>query len=185
MQNYDSKDALIAEIRKTADLFIKEFEDISELDKNLFFDEVDRTPQEIIAYQLGWLDLIQGWDQDELEGKEVTTPAPGYKWNRLGNLYQGFYDKYKKYSLSELCGMFTVAVDSLINWIKDFNEEQLFIPGARKWAASAPSNWPIWKWVHINSVAPFKTFRSKIRKWKKIRETSIAADEVIFVKPDD
>ncbi|MGO3317954.1 MAG: ClbS/DfsB family four-helix bundle protein, partial [Leuconostoc carnosum] len=26
---------------------------------------------------------------------------------------------------------------------------------------------PVWKWVHINSVAPFGTFRTKIRKWKK------------------
>lgn len=27
------------------------------------------------------------------------------------------------------------------------------------------------KWIHINSVAPFKTFRSKIRKWKKLNVT--------------
>ncbi|MER2002308.1 MAG: ClbS/DfsB family four-helix bundle protein, partial [Carnobacterium inhibens] len=24
-----------------------------------------------------------------------------------------------------------------------------------------------WKWIHINTVAPFTNFRTKIRKWKK------------------
>ncbi|MDU5101023.1 MAG: ClbS/DfsB family four-helix bundle protein, partial [Clostridium butyricum] len=26
------------------------------------------------------------------------------------------------------------------------------------------------KWIHINTVAPFKSFRTKIRKWKKIQQ---------------
>lgn len=44
------------------------------------------------------------------------------------------------------------------------NPKGLFVT----WAASTPSNWPVWKWVHINTVAPFKSFRSKIRKWKRL-----------------
>ncbi|WP_373871402.1 MULTISPECIES: ClbS/DfsB family four-helix bundle protein [Paenibacillus] len=39
--------------------------------------EVDRTSAEIIAYQLGWLNLVMGWDKDELAGKPVIMPAPG------------------------------------------------------------------------------------------------------------
>lgn len=27
---------------------------------------------------------------------------------------------------------------------------------------------PGYKWVHINTVAPFTNFRTKIRKWKKV-----------------
>ncbi|MFZ3195383.1 MAG: ClbS/DfsB family four-helix bundle protein, partial [Bacillus mycoides] len=37
----------------------------------------------------------------------------------------------------------------------------------RKWATTK-AMWPVWKWVHINTVAPFMNFRTKIRKWKKI-----------------
>lgn len=169
MREYAGKDALIAEIEKTADLFIGEYKDVAEADKDIRFDGADRTPQEIIAYQLGWMDLIRGWDRDELEGKEVATPAPGYKWNRLGELYQGFYDNHRDKSLGELREAFTAAVASLIEWLDGFSDEELFKPGGRKWAASTASNWPIWKWVHINTVAPFKTFRGKIRKWKKLR----------------
>lgn len=170
MAEYTNKEALINEIRKTADVFIEEFHDIDEADKDLRLEGVDRTPQEIIAYQLGWMGLVRGWDQDEKAGKEVVTPAPGYKWNQLGALYQSFSEKYKECSLVEMREDFTKTVDSLLTWLNDdFTEEQVFQPAGRKWAASTPANWPVYKWIHINTAAPFKTFRSKIRKWKKIR----------------
>ena len=83
MQEYETKRALIAEIEKTADLFIKEFTDVEEGDTDKLIDGVDRTPAQLLAYQLGWLDLIMKWDKDEAEGKEVVTPCEGYKWNNL------------------------------------------------------------------------------------------------------
>jgi hypothetical protein len=64
--------------------------------------------------------------------------------------------------------MFTAAVDDTAKWFQGFSDDEVFKPGGRKWAASTTSNWPIWKWVHINTVAPFKSFRGKIRKWKKL-----------------
>lgn len=169
MQEYANKVALVAEIRKTADRFISEFADVSESDKAMRLLEVDRTPQEILSYQLGWMNLLLSWDHDELNGKEVVTPSPGYKWNQLGGLYQSFYSKYQDESLARLIELFESTVDELIQWLNSFSEEELFHPGGRKWASSTPSNWPIWKWVHINTVAPFNSFRSKIRKWKKYR----------------
>jgi hypothetical protein len=169
MNEYISIKNLTDEIKKTADAFIKEFDDLQEADKDLRLDGVDRTPQEMIAYQLGWMNLIRSWDRDELAGKEVITPAPGLKWNKLGALYQSFYEKYSSYSLEQLRRMFISTVDEFVEWVQSFSEEQVFQPSGRKWAASTASNWPIWKWVHINTVAPFKSFRSKIRKWKKIR----------------
>jgi hypothetical protein len=114
------------------------------------------------------MSLIRGWDSDELAGKKVNMPAPGYKWNQMGALYQGFYDKYKNESLAQLRKLFISAVYSLVEWLDAFTDEELFKPGGRKWATSTPSNWPIWKWVYINTVAPFKSFRSQIRKWKKL-----------------
>ncbi|HGI2398361.1 TPA: ClbS/DfsB family four-helix bundle protein, partial [Streptococcus agalactiae] len=38
------------------------------------------------------------------------------------------------------------------------------------WADSATKNavWEVYKFIHINTVAPFGTFRTKIRKWKKV-----------------
>lgn len=169
MQRYADKETFINEIKKTAGLFIKEFDDVSETDKCLLLEGVDRTPQEILAYQLGWMELLRGWDRDELAGKHVITPTSNYKWNQLGELYKYFYCKYNDYSLSDLKKMYSGAVNDFVLWIQNFEDDKLFNPGGRQWAQSTPSNWPAWKWIHINTVAPFKSFRSKIRKWKRLR----------------
>jgi hypothetical protein len=115
------------------------------------------------------MELIRGWDSEELSGNEVATPAPGVKWNQLGLLYQGFYDRFAALPLAQLIARFRVDVDDFIRWVGEFSEDEVFSSGGRKWASSTPSDWPIWKWIHINTVAPFKSFRGKIRKWKKIR----------------
>lgn len=172
MVKYADKDALIAEIEKTAGLFITEFDEITESDKDKRLEGVDRTPREIIAYQLGWMELMQSWDRDELQGREPVLPAPGYKWNRLGPLYRSFYDMYRDESLSQLREAFIATIGELTEWIRGFSDDELFLPGGRKWAASTPSGWPVWKWIHINTVAPFKSFRGKIRKWKKQNSNS-------------
>ena len=40
----------------------------------------------------------------------------------------------------------------------------------RKWADDATKTaiWEVYKFIHINTVAPFGTFRTKIRKWKRV-----------------
>ena len=50
MQTYSNKDDLIFEISKRAELFINEFSDVSESDKDVYKIGVDRTPAQIIAY---------------------------------------------------------------------------------------------------------------------------------------
>lgn len=169
MQGYESKEALIAEIRKTAGLFAAEFDDVAEADADSMVEGVDRTPREMLAYQLGWMGLLRGWDADELAGKDVAMPAPGCKWNQMGVLYQGFYDEHRAEPFEHLKRSFEDDVDALVQWVDGFSDEELFEPGGRAWAQSTPSNWPVWKWIHTNTVAPFKSFRSKIRKWKKAR----------------
>lgn len=169
MQEYSSKAAFIAEIQKTAGLYIAEFSAINEEDKDLRLEKDEKTPYENLSYQLGWMALIRRWDGDEQAGKEVVMPAPGVKWNQMAPLHQQFYTAHQGEALSALIPQFNAAVQDLCAWLDAFTDEDLFQPGGRKWAASTSSGWPVWKWVHINTVAPFKSFRSKIRKWKKLR----------------
>ena len=98
MQTYSNKDDLIFEISKRAELFINEFSDVSESDKDVYKIGVNRTPAQMIAYQLGWLNLIQSWENDNKNNIPVVTPSPDYKWNNLGGLYQEFYKTYSNYT---------------------------------------------------------------------------------------
>lgn len=169
MKEYANKQDFINEIKRTADLFIQEFNDVEEKDADLQIEGVDRTPRQMLAYQLGWMNLFMSWDKDEIAGKEVVTPAPGYKWNNMGGLYQSFYDTYESEQLQDLISNYNHMVGMVNDWLQGFDDQELFQSGARKWADSTASKWPVYKWVHINTVAPFSSFRSKIRKWKKLK----------------
>lgn len=165
---YKNKEELLDELNKRAKLFINEFQEVQEEEKDVFVEGVDRTPAQIISYQLGWLRLVKSWDEDELSGKEVFMPTKEYKWNNLGGLYRDFYKQYEDYSLEELIEEFDFLIDMYNKWIEELSEKELFQQGYRKWTGDKP-NWPMARWIHINSVAPFKTFRSRIRKWKRLR----------------
>jgi hypothetical protein len=77
---YANKQQLLDEINKTAKLFIDEFTVLSESQKDTLVEGVDRTPAQMIAYQLGWLNLVKSWDDDELAGQTPELPAPGINW---------------------------------------------------------------------------------------------------------
>lgn len=167
MRQYANKEELISTINEKYKKYIAEFHDIPEILKNKRIKEVDKTPSENLSYQLGWINLLLHWEQKEQKGEEVHTPAEGYKWNKLSGLYNSFYKQYGEYSLKEQQSMLNEAVNHLCEWLNTLSEKELFEVDQRRWAKTQ-ANWPVWKWVHINSVAPFTNFRTKIRKWKKM-----------------
>ena len=61
-------------------------------------------------------------------------------------------------------------IDSIYAMIDSLSEEELFKPHMRKWADEATKTavWEVYKFIHVNTVAPLGTFRTKIRKWKKM-----------------
>jgi hypothetical protein len=65
VRTYENKDELKNEINKSFAKYISEFNDIPEPLKDKRIDEVDRTPAENLAYQVGWTTLILKWEADE------------------------------------------------------------------------------------------------------------------------
>lgn len=169
MRTYENKEELKTEIRKTFEKYISEFDNIPEALKDIRVDEVDRTPAENLAYNVGWTTLVLKWEEDERNGLPVKTPSDEFKWNQLGGLYQWFTDTYAPLSLTELKNMLNENVTALYAMIDSMSEDELFQPHMRNWADNATKTavWEVYKFIHVNAVAPFGTFRTKIRKWKK------------------
>ena len=165
-----ANDAPDPEISTEDVLYISEFNDIPEHLKDKRIDEIDRTPAENLAYQVGWTTLVIKWESNERKGIPVKTPSDNFKWNQLGELYQWFTDTYAQLSLQELKDRLNENINSIYAMIDSLSEEELFKPHMRKWADEATKTavWEVYKFIHVNTVAPFGTFRTKIRKWKKI-----------------
>lgn len=85
----------------------------------------------MIAYQLGWLNLIIDWEKQEQQGIRVITPSADYKWNNLGGLYESFYKEYENYSLQELCSMFEEAEQKIIKLTESYTSTELFKSGQK------------------------------------------------------
>lgn len=170
LRTYKDKEELKSEINKSFEKFISEFDIIPEDLKDKRVDEVDRTPAENLAYQVGWTTLVLKWEEDEKNGLQVKTPSDEFKWNQLGELYQWFTETYAYLSLAELKGKLQDNINSIYAMIDSLSEEELFKPHMRKWADEATKTavWEVYKFIHVNTVAPFGTFRTKIRKWKKM-----------------
>lgn len=169
MRTYQNKEELKAEIEKSFEKYISEFDGIPEDLKDKRIEGADRTPAENLAYQVGWTTLILKWEEDEKNGLPVHTPSDTFKWNQLGGLYQWFTDTYAHLSLKELKDRLRKNIDAIYAMIDSLSEEELFKPHMRKWADEATKTavWEVYKFIHVNTVAPFGTFRTKIRKWKK------------------
>jgi len=169
MREYKNKAELKAEINKAFEKYISEFDSIPESLKDKRVDEVDRTPAENLAYQVGWTTLVLKWEEDERNGLQVNTPLDNFKWNQLGELYQWFTDNYAHLPLNILKAKLKENINSIYAMIDSLSEEELFNPHMRKWADGATKTavWEVYKFIHINTVAPFGSFRTKIRKWKK------------------
>ncbi|HEL1103035.1 TPA: ClbS/DfsB family four-helix bundle protein, partial [Streptococcus equi subsp. zooepidemicus] len=71
MRTYENKEELKTEINKTFKKYISEFDNIPETLKDKRVDEVDRTPAENLAYQVGWTTLLLKWEKDERKGLKV------------------------------------------------------------------------------------------------------------------
>lgn len=54
--------------------------------------------------------------------------------------------------------------------IDSLSEEKLFKPHMRKWADEVTKTavWEAYKFIHVNTVTLFRSFRTKIRKWEKV-----------------
>lgn len=170
MRTYTNKQELQDEINTTFHKYISEFTNIPESLKDTRIAEVDRTPAENLAYQVGWTTLLLTWEDREIHGIKANTPSDLYKWNQLGDLYQWFTDTYSHLSLIELQEILKENIESIHTMIDSMTEKELFQPHMRQWADGATKTavWEVYKFIHVNTVAPFRTFRTRIRKWKKI-----------------
>ena len=75
MKTYESKDELKAEIQKSLDRYLAEFDAIPESCKDTRVPDADRTPAENLAYQVGWTALLLQWEADEQHGRAAKRPT--------------------------------------------------------------------------------------------------------------
>ena len=65
--------------------------------------------RDLVAYLVGWGELVLKWHAGRSAGQQVDFPETGYKWNELGRLAQKFYADYADLSYPALLDRFAAT----------------------------------------------------------------------------
>jgi hypothetical protein len=115
---------------------------------------------DLVAYLVGWGQLVLKWNEKKSKGLEVDFPETGFKWNQLGQLAQKFYKDYE----SDDFKMLTAKLDNTTNEILKLIESKTNI---ELYETDWYDKWTLGKMIQLNTSSPFKNAKDRIRKWKK------------------
>lgn len=116
----------------------------------------------LIAYLVGWGQLVLKWYDKKSKELPVDFPETGYKWNELGQLAQKFYHDYEKDDFNTLLEKLDITTTEILNLIESKTNQELY---ETPWY----DKWPLGKMIQLNTSSPFKNAKDRIRKWKKGR----------------
>ncbi|MFC7706204.1 ClbS/DfsB family four-helix bundle protein [Plastorhodobacter daqingensis] len=118
------------------------------------------SPADLVAYLLGWNELVLRWLDRDDRGEVVEFPEVGFNWNQLGLLAQKFYEDYRNLAWQELLARLTAANLKLVDTISVRSNEELYgSPWYGKWTKG--------RMIQFNTSSPYANARSRIRKWLK------------------
>lgn len=116
----------------------------------------------LVAYLIGWGELVLKWNRKKNNGESVDFPETGYKWNELGKLAQKFYEDYEKEDFASLTEKLDITVEQILKLIESKSNEELY-------QVSWYEKWSLGRMIQFNTSSPYTNARGRIRKWKKER----------------
>jgi hypothetical protein len=117
----------------------------------------------LIAYLVGWGQLVLKWNDKKSKGLDVDFPETGFKWNELGLLAQKFYKDYEKDDFKTLNEKLDKTTNEILKLIESKTNGELY---EMAWY----DKWTIGKMIQLNTSSPFKNAKDRIRKWKKTKQ---------------
>ncbi|HAT3992008.1 TPA: ClbS/DfsB family four-helix bundle protein [Elizabethkingia anophelis] len=118
----------------------------------------------LLAYLIGWGELVLKWNKNRSENKPVDFPETGYKWNELGKLAQKFYADYQNDDFNTLIQKLDDTVKKITSLIESKNNDELYGVG---WY----EKWTLGRMIQFNTASPYNNARGRIRKWKKEKKS--------------
>lgn len=115
---------------------------------------------DLVAYLVGWGQLVLKWEDRKSQGLEVDFPETGFKWNELGRLAQKFYADYEKDDFETLLTKLDATTVEILELIASKTDDALY---GTPWY----ERYPFGRMIQLNTSSPFKNATGRIRKWKK------------------
>lgn len=124
---------------------------------------------DLIAYQIGWGKSVIRWYEAGIKGQLPTMPGDGFStWDYVA-IAKHFYQKYQYNSSNEQNQIFHQVVLELLHIVeKEHQTGHLDQLGVWPWCTlQSGKQWPLSKWIKVNSSAPYKRAYGLIKKFLK------------------
>ncbi|WP_406625322.1 ClbS/DfsB family four-helix bundle protein [Acidovorax sp. SDU_ACID1] len=118
------------------------------------------SPANLVAYLLGWNELVLKWLQRDADGQSIDFPETGFKWNELGRLAQKFYRDYEVLPWPQLLDRLTAAKAAIVARIEASDDAALY---GRPWYGK----WTQGRMIQFNTASPYANVRNRLRAWRK------------------
>ena len=116
------------------------------------------SPADLVAYLIGWNELVLKWLDRDDRGEAVDFPETGFQWNQLGLLAEKFYADYRALDWPELLARLAAAKAQLIDTISQRTEDELY---GKAWYGKYSKG----RMIQYNTSSPYTNARGRIRKW--------------------
>ena len=163
-----NKIELLNAIVDSYDKLTSEFSNIPiELTKNKELDGHSKgtlmSINDLIAYLIGWGQLVLKWNDRRVNGHNVDFPETGFKWNQLGQLAQKFYEDQKDEDFITIKLKLDITTSQILKLIESKTNIELY---ETDWY----DKWTFGRMIQLNTSSPFKNAKDRIRKWKKMKQ---------------
>ncbi len=115
----------------------------------------------LIAYLIGWGELVLKWHEKYQKGEVIDFPETGYQWNELGQLAQKFYTDYSDKSYPELLQILEGTKDRIIMLVESKSNTELY-------ETPFYNKHPLGRMIQWNTSSPYKNARIRVRKFLKL-----------------
>ena len=118
--------------------------------------------RDLVAYLIGWNELVLKWHERRGAGLAVDFPEIGYKWNELGRLAGKFYADYAELSWPELLARLAAAKERIVELVGARTDAELY-------GAPWYEKYTMGRMIQFNTSSPYANARGRLRKWQKAR----------------
>ena len=118
------------------------------------------TVKDVLSVRTWWTEAVVGWTVEGLGGEVAVMPHEDFSWKQTPALNESIVAKTHRQSYKRTRMLLQQAYASVALTVDLLSDEQLLLVGQFQWA----DNWPVSRWLAINTTRQYVTARSLICK---------------------
>ncbi len=126
------------------------------------------TVKDIIGHRAHWITLYFTWVQDGRAGRDVHTPAPGYKWNELKVFNAALRRKQASLGWIDVREALLTQHNRLMAFFEAETDDSLYTPHLHPWM----NDWTLGRWGEAAGASHYRSATKFTRACLKASQTS-------------